>query len=212
MDTTLTQLIDDALAGRRLLDHPFYIRWQTGQLRDGELRSYAEQYRFFERRLPLFLTELSERLDAGPSRDFVIANLADEVGPPSHVDLFDHFANAVGANDVEVSPAMALLLDAYATALDEGAEVALAGLVAYETQGAAIADTKRDGLIDHYGVSGDGLDFWATHGSVEDDHAKWTIDALEGLDPSPDVVRRGVSLVANAWWDFLSEREDLVTP
>jgi pyrroloquinoline quinone (PQQ) biosynthesis protein C len=209
MDTTLNHQIDDALDGRRLLTHPFYVRWQAGELGHDELRSYAEQYGFFERRLPQFLTELSQRLDPGPIRDAVVANLDDEVGPPSHVELFALFADAVGARDAAISPAMAALLEAYRTALDEGADVAMAGLVAYERQGAAIANTKRGGLLDHYGVRGDGLEFWSAHGTVEDDHARWTLEALEELEPTTEAVQRGVGLVADAWWDFLNERESL---
>src|ERR1700722_11629215 len=34
----------DALAGRQLLAHPFYRRWEAGTLVDGELAAYAEQY------------------------------------------------------------------------------------------------------------------------------------------------------------------------
>ena len=210
MDTSLTDIVNGSLDGRRLLTHPFYARWQAGALLDGELRGYAEQYRHFERYLPEFLAVLAGRLESGPARDAVAANLDDETAPPSHLELFELFANAVGARDAQASPAMAALLDAYATALDEGADVALAGLVAYECQGAAIADTKRTGLVEHYGVGGVGLDFWSVHGTLEDDHATWTLEALEALDASPAAVERGVDLVANAWWNFLSEREDLV--
>ena len=211
MDTTRTQQIEMALEGRRLLDHPFYVRWQAGELRDTELRTYAEQYRFFERQFPTFLTALSELLAPGPARDAVLANLHDETSAPSHLELFDDFANAVGADDAEITPAMAALLNAYTQVLDEGADVALAGLVAYELQGAAIAETKRDGLERHYGVSGDGLEFWTVHGSIEDDHACWTLDALDSIEAPEGAVNRGVSLVGNAWWDFLDERETMAT-
>ena len=209
MDTTRTRRIDDALDGCRLLDHPFYVRWQAGELREGELRSYAEQYRHFERALPIFLTSLAALLEPGSARDAVAANLVDEVGPPSHLDLFERFSDAVGARDAEATPAMRSILEAYDSALHEGADVALAGLAAYESQGAEVADTKRDGLIRHYGVTDAGLDFWTAHGSLEDDHARWTIEALDALDATPEAIRRGVELVGGAWWDFLSEREAL---
>ena len=48
MTNTVTALLDQALEGRRLLDHPFYRRWENGELIEGELQHYAEQYRFFE--------------------------------------------------------------------------------------------------------------------------------------------------------------------
>src|ERR1035438_6629214 len=56
----------------------------SGALSTDELKGYAEQYRFFERNLPLFLVDLSDQLIAGPTRDAILANLNDEVAPPSH--------------------------------------------------------------------------------------------------------------------------------
>ena len=83
MTNTVTALLDQALEGRRLLDHPFYRRWENGELIEGELQHYAEQYRFFEANLPLFLSELASRLPEGAALDAVRANLRDEVAAPS---------------------------------------------------------------------------------------------------------------------------------
>lgn len=68
----------DALAGRRLLDHPFYRRWERGEVSEAELASYAAQYRHFEAYLPGFLAQLVAGLPEGEARDLVAANLADE--------------------------------------------------------------------------------------------------------------------------------------
>lgn len=209
MRNSIEALVHHSLDGRRLLTHPFYVRWEEGALSSDELTAYAEQYRFFEAYLPEFLTELASRLDEGPTRDAVLANLADEIADPSHLVLFDRFAEAYGAGDAVISPAMALLLAAYRTALDEGVDVALAGLLAYEEQGAEIAVSKRDGLVRHYGGVSPAIDFWAVHGSLEVDHAEWTARALESLSPREDSVARGIDLVGGAWWEFLGEREAL---
>jgi len=45
---------------------------------------------------------------------------------------------------------MANLVDSYAQALLRGSASGLAGLFAYESQGAAIADSKAAGLNKHY--------------------------------------------------------------
>jgi pyrroloquinoline quinone (PQQ) biosynthesis protein C len=82
-------------------------------------------------------------------------------------------------------------------------------LLAYEEQGANIAVSKKDGLARHYGGTSTAVDFWTVHGSVEDEHAKWTLEGLEALSPSEDSVASGLDLIARAWWDFLTERESL---
>jgi pyrroloquinoline quinone (PQQ) biosynthesis protein C len=171
------------------------------------LTHYAEQYRFFEAMMPSFLQGIVEQLGDGPARDLVSANLVDEVTPPSHLELFALFARHYGARDAEASPAMAHLLEAYATVLTQGPARALAGLLAYESQGAAVADTKGAGLAAHYGASEDALIFWHQHGSIEGDHASWTVDALASLDPDLDDVAEGARIVGDAWWAFLDERD-----
>jgi pyrroloquinoline-quinone synthase len=211
MRNSIEALVHRSLEGRRLLTHPFYVRWEEGALSRDELTAYAEQYRFFEAYLPEFLTALSGRLEDGPARDAVLANLNDETADPSHLSLFDQFAQAYEAHDVSISPAMNALLLAYQTALDEGAAVAVAGLLAYEEQGAEIAVSKREGLIRHYGGHSPAIDFWTVHGAMEGDHARWTLEGLAALAPPEESVMRGVGLVGGAWWDFLSERDALAS-
>ena len=209
MNADLQNRFDDALAERQLLAHPFYRRWEAGTLAPSELTQYAEQYRFFEAMLPSFLQGILDQLPDGAARDLVEANLIDEVSPPSHVELFALFARHYGAKDVEVSPAMARLLDAYDQVLAQGPTHALAGLLAYESQGAAVADTKGEGLAAHYGATEEALVFWHEHGSIEGDHAAWTFDALASRTPNLEDVAAGARTVGDAWWAFLDERESL---
>jgi len=211
MATSVEDVLLEALQGRQLLNHPFYKRWEAGELHDGELKLYAEQYRHFERTLPEFLAKLVKILPEGSAKKLVEENLADEVGPPSHIELFQRFALAVGADDAAISPAMSALLGAYDEVLSRGGEWGLAGLLAYESQGAAIAVSKAEGLRQHYDVSDENVTFWRLHGELEDDHANWTLDALAELAPDLENVREGVGLVADAWWTFLDEREALVS-
>lgn len=208
MDTSIDSIVRDALVGRLLLTHPFYRRWEEGDLAPEELARYAEQYRHFESFLPEFLGQLAEVLD-GKARDAVLDNLSDEVGEPSHLTLFEQFAAAYGADRVEASPAMSALLECYRTALHEGGATAMGALVAYEAQAAEIAQSKHDGLVTHYGGAAPAIDFWAVHGLLEQEHAKWTMDALSSMSPREEQIRRGVDLVADAWWRFLDERESL---
>lgn len=210
MTNTVTALLDQALEGRRLLDHPFYRRWEAGALHEGELQHYAEQYRYFEAHLPLFLAELAGRLPEGPAQAAVNANLRDEVAPPTHLDLFESFARFYGATNAEISPAMQTLIDEYRDVLATSDVAAIAGLLAYEAQGAAIADTKAEGLRVHYGANDSATNFWDVHGSVEADHAAWTMDALASLGGDDAAIVAAARRIADAWWNFLSERDELI--
>jgi pyrroloquinoline-quinone synthase len=211
MTTSVQDVLLETLQSRQLLSHPFYKRWEAGELHEGELKLYAEQYLYFERMLPEFLSKLAKILPNGRAKDLVQENLADEVGPPSHIELFQRFAMALGADDAAISPAMSALIGTYDDVLSRGVEWGLAGLLAYESQGAPIAVSKAEGLRRHYGVSEEDVTFWQLHGELEDNHANWTLDALAELDPERETVREGVGLVADAWWSFLDEREALVS-
>jgi pyrroloquinoline-quinone synthase len=207
MNADLETCVRESLADRQLLEHPFYRRWEAGELSREELTRYAEQYRHFEAMMPDFLAALADHLDPGIARDFVEANLRDEVTPPSHLELFDRFAAAYGATDTPPSPAMEALLSAYREVAECGPVSALAGLLAYESQGAAVADSKGAGLAQHYRAPHGALDFWIQHSSIEGDHAQWTLDALDSLEGNLDVVRSAARTIAEAWWGFLDERE-----
>jgi hypothetical protein len=45
---------------------------------------------------------------------------------------------------------------------------------------------------------------------VEDDHARWTLEALDGINPDPLEAEAAARLIGGAWWEFLDER-DLVS-
>jgi pyrroloquinoline-quinone synthase len=211
MSTPICDALQDALTGRQLLTHAFYQRWEAGELAEGELAAYAEQYRTIERELPVTLAAIVRELPAGSARGLVQANLADELGQPApHTELFESFARRAGAADeVAPTPATAALLSAVRTAAVSNPVAALAMVAAYEVQAADIAASKSDGLRRHYGFTPEGTRFWDVHVTQETDHASWSIDALESLGADPDVVRAAAKVAADAWWDFLSERDAL---
>ena len=201
----------EALAGRHLLTHPFYRRWEAGTLGEGELAAYAEQYRHMERELPVTLAAIAGALPEGSARTLVEANLADELGDPcSHAALFETFARAVGAApDAAPSTATRAMLAMIRSAAAKDPVAALAMVAAYEVQAADIASSKADGLRQHYGMDADGTGFWDVHSTQEVEHAKWSMHALADLEADPVVVQAAAQVAADGWWDFLSEREEL---
>jgi pyrroloquinoline-quinone synthase len=201
-----TALIETSLEGRRLLGHPFYRRWEAGELTAGELADYAAQYAHVEACLPGVLAETADALPEGAARDAVRATLADEQGRPvSHVELFAGFSRAVGARSAAPTPATEALVDVYRTAARPVGALAVLG--AYEVQAAAIARTKADGLRAHYGLDDTGTAFWDVHAALEETHAAWTADALADLGADSADVAREARRSADAWWAFLDERE-----
>ena len=205
---TIHSALRTSIATLRLLEHPFYRRWQAGELLLEELAGYASQYRHFEAMLPDFLGDLVSTLPDGKARRAVEANLADELGDPTpHLELFDRFANAVGAEPAAPSPLTADLLAAYDEVGTKGPVFAIAGLLAYESQASEIARSKAEGLRSHYGIGDESTSFWDRHATVEVDHTRWSFEALASLNADPTTVSWAAGVVAEAWWGFLDERE-----
>jgi len=215
--TAIAEAIEVALVGRMLLTHPFYRRWEAGELVPGELDTYARQYRSFEAALPEILSGVTRRLvadGAADVADLVQRNLDDELGHPEpHLALFDRFAVAVSVQDPStgagtgVGPAADALVTTYTDLVEEGPVTALSALAAYETQASAIAASKAEGLRRFYGIDDEGAAFWDVHATMDADHGEWAIDALVQLKADPEVVGKAARRAADAWWAFLDERE-----
>jgi pyrroloquinoline-quinone synthase len=205
IDAVLVEVLRD----RRLLAHPFYRRWEAGTLQRGELAAYAAQYRHFEAALPDVLAHVVAQVDDPTARGLVQHNLDDELGVPApHLELFEGFAEAVGAPDsAQATPATVALVGMYASVADESPVAALAALGAYEVQASEIASSKADGLRARYGVTGAGTRFWDVHSAADEAHGQWIVDALASLASDPDEVREAATAAASAWWAFLDERE-----
>jgi pyrroloquinoline quinone (PQQ) biosynthesis protein C len=216
IDTTGRQALAGAVAraleSRALLAHPFYRRWEAGRLEAGELAEYAVQYRAFEAALPLVLEKLVGALTAEGRNDaaaLVGRNLADELGRPEpHLALFDRFAAGLGGDTARAAgPAATALVATYEELVDDRPEAALAGLAAYETQAAAIAASKADGLRRFYGADPVACEFWDVHATMDADHGEWTVDALTRCGADPALVFGAARRAADAWWSLLDERE-----
>jgi pyrroloquinoline-quinone synthase len=206
---TLTPDIHATIAGRELLAHPFYRRWEEGQLRDGELAEYATQYEHFERQLPRTLAAIVISSGPGAVRNAIRANLDDELGTPCpHVELLGTFIDAVGATPAEPTDATASLVSLYSTAPDKSVAFALGVVAAYEVQSAEIARSKAEGLRANYGLTSEQTTFWDVHAELETGHAEWVLDAADSVPE--DEFLEGVAASRDAWWAFLDDREAAV--
>ena len=213
MDSALLRAaVTRSIEDRLLLEHPFYRRWEAGTLESSELAAYAEQYRFVERALPLVLAGIEAGLDEGPARQLVSANLADELGRPvAHTELFESFADAVGARpQTPATGATEALVATQLAAARVGPRAGLGVLAAYELQAADIAESKGVGLRARYGFDDRGSRFWDVHATMEAAHADWSIDALAAMVDTPAElaeVAEWATAGAEAWWAFLDDRQ-----
>lgn len=205
---SMLDAVNSGISGKRLLDHPFYRRWEAGTLQEGELGSYAEQYRHIERTLPTVLTSIMQALPAGPSRDLVYQNLDDELNSPmAHVELFETFATCANAkSNVEPTASTRALVELQLSSAISDPIAGLSVLAAYEIQAGEIARSKGDGLRKHFGFDGTGTQFWDVHTEMEDSHAYWSLEALAMLGADVLKVSAFAKLAANSWWEFLDER------
>jgi pyrroloquinoline-quinone synthase len=166
----LFEQVDAARERWNVLRHPFYVRWEAGELSRDELAFYAGEYR----RAVVALADA-----AAASGD--AEHAAEEA---AHVDLWDDFARALDAPlDRDPLPETATCADAWAR--PDRLE-ALAVLYAVESAQPAISATKLDGLVAHYGFSaGDAATrYFVLHAERDVEHARAARTALEGAAPA----------------------------
>jgi pyrroloquinoline-quinone synthase len=181
VSSAVLQGIDDAIARRNLLQHPFYQDWQAGTLSRERLRFYATQYYWHVEAFSGHLKALADRAN-DTLREIVLENLAEEENPAGpHSKLWRDFASAVGVSEEVLwttapLPAVEVLVDTYTKICGERSlEEAVAALYAYEAQVPEIATTKMDGLRRHYNLASEkGLAYFGVHEEADRVHrAAW---------------------------------------
>jgi pyrroloquinoline-quinone synthase len=204
--------IDRIISEWHLLKHPFYQRWQAGQVQKSVLRSYAAQYYSYESALPTFLEAALSHLDGGPAREAIEENLRDEAGGlEPHPELWLRFAEGLGLGREEVLESQPLprtrnLVETYAALCDRGADEALGAIYAYEAQFSQVAAAKADGLRRFYDVTDErALAFFDLHATIDDWHASALRSALHESEPAVESVH----LAVEAWWGMLDQFEAL---
>ena len=152
--------IDNDIAEKHLLKHPFYLAWTRGELRREALSDYARQYYHHVAAFPTYLSAVHANCDDPATRKQLLSNLMDEeAGSPNHPELWLKFAEGFGLSDVDVrntdkQPETKRLIDAFRSVCANGSTgEGLAALYAYEGQIPAICESKIDGLKKHYTAS-----------------------------------------------------------
>jgi pyrroloquinoline-quinone synthase len=174
--------IDAARERWNVLEHPFYTRWERGELTRDELARYAGEYRHAV--VALARAARTARLHA------------DEEA--AHIALWDEFASALGSDGHEPLPQTRCCATAWAAADDEVGAAAI--LYAIEAGQPAISETKLRGLVEHYGFRDDSpaVEYFTVHGERDHEHAAEARTALEGSE-DPRLVRIAEAALAANW-------------
>src|SRR3981081_3245385 len=95
--------IDNDIAEKHLLKHPFYLAWTRGELSKEALTDYAQQYYHHVAAFPTYLSAVHAKCDDQPTRKQILSNLIDEeAGDPNHPELWLQFAESLGTTRDEV--------------------------------------------------------------------------------------------------------------
>jgi pyrroloquinoline-quinone synthase len=153
--------LDEARRRRNILEHPFYTRWEHGELSRNDLAEYAGEYRHAVVALA-GAAEAAAPLAGGEHAE-------EERG---HVALWDDFAAALDA-ELERPPRPETQRCAGAWTSAQDPLEALAILYAIEAGQPDVSRTKLTGLVDHYGFeeNGAGTAYFRLHSQLDHEHA-----------------------------------------
>ncbi|HEX3510145.1 MAG TPA: iron-containing redox enzyme family protein [Solirubrobacteraceae bacterium] len=184
----IVDLLDRARARIDVLEHPFYVRWNAGELSASELALYAGEYR----RAVVALAGASDSAAACAPPEHAAGLRAHAREETAHVALWDEFAAACGASDAETLPETAECEGAWRAG--EGLLEHLAVLYVLEAGQPQISQTKLDGLRRHYGFSEEGpaTEYFRVHRTRDVDHAAAAaslIEALLAVEPEPQAAQ-----------------------
>ncbi|MEO5721205.1 MAG: CADD family putative folate metabolism protein [Chthoniobacterales bacterium] len=206
--------IDQQIAGKHLLTHPFYLAWTRGELSKEALTDYAQQYYHHVAAFPTYLSAVHSKCDDQPTRKEILNNLIDEeAGEPNHPELWLQFAESLGTSREEVraaaqQPETTALIETFRSVCgEEKTADGLAALYAYESQIPAVSESKIDGLKKHYGFENPkGYEYFSVHVEADREHAAAEREMLEThvTDENAPSVSASVDRVLTALWNLLS--------
>ena len=206
--------IDNDIAAKHLLKHPFYLAWTRGELSMEALADYARQYYHHVAAFPTYLSAVHAKCEDQNTRKQLLNNLIDEeAGSPNHPELWLKFAEGLGVSEGDVrnatrEPETKNLIDTFRSVCrDESTAESLAGLYTYESQIPAICESKIDGLRKHYGfMNPEHYQYFTVHIEADREHSATERRMLSRYVTNRNVesVRASVNRVLDALREMLS--------
>jgi len=186
MQNQLLLEIDNKIAAKSLLQHPFYIAWTKGMLSRETLADYAQQYYHHVAAFPTYLSAVHARTEDQPTRRMILANLMDEeAGSPNHPELWLMFAGSLGLTTEGIKaaslyPETQMLIDCFRNECGKGPVEGLTALYCYESQIPAVSESKIAGLKEFYGMNDPkGLAYFKVHIEADKVHSAVERTCLE---------------------------------
>jgi len=203
--------IDNDIAEKNLLKHPFYLAWARGELSKDALTDYAGQYYHHVAAFPTYLSAVHAKCDDQSTRKQILSNLIDEeAGSPNHPELWKQFVASLGVDNVdgEKEPETKNLIETFRSVCrDKSTAEGLAALYAYESQIPAICESKIDGLKKYYGFNDPkGYEYFSVHIEADKEHSAVEREMLAAKVDNQNIgsVRASVNRVLDALWEMLS--------
>ena len=180
----------EAVADRwNVLHHPFYRRWECGELTRDELAYYAGEYRHAVVALAGLAASASDE-----------GHAAEEA---AHVDLWDDFARAL---DADLDRAPRTETEACVAAWSGTGVEGAAALYAIESAQPEISKTKLEGLTRWYGFEPEtkGTRYFELHSERDHEHAELSRRVLERADADDsDRIVAAAERALRANWELL---------
>lgn len=179
MTTSLTQL-DDTIRSRGLLTHYFYEhKWNNGELTKEELQKYAKEYFHLAKAVPGIVSRVKDRAIERGMKDMlpeIESNIKEET---EHIELWKRFAKSLDVSEAELEnyephkltkEAVTELENLATSSLEDG----VTAMYAMELTLPEIAQSKKDGLCEHYNLtSEDAHIYFDEHLNEEEHFAVW---------------------------------------
>ena len=207
----------ESIADLHLLKHPFYKRWEQGELKQEELKEYAENYYHHVKAFPRYISAAHSNCEDLAKRKILLENLADEEGlsGTDHPELWLRFAEGVGVpkeniKSSNVKEVIENVIETFLSNSQSSYEEGLASLYAYEYQIPEIAETKIKGLRDFYGVNEErALSFFEVHKTADVFHRAACEKLLDKFNNDDQVLaKKAARKSAQVLWDFLTYMEE----
>ena len=161
--------IDEVRARWNVLNHPFYLRWERGDLTRADIAFYAGEYRHA-------VVALADAAAVGGEAEHAVEEGA-------HIQLWDDFAAELDA-PLDREPTIETRECAAAWRAEDSLE-ARAVLYAVESGQPDISRTKLTGLVDHYGFAAGtkGTGYFELHSDKDHEHAAASAEVLRQAAP-----------------------------
>ncbi len=204
--------LNNRLDKLHLLNHPFYVAWEQGELTQEILQDYAEQYYQHIKAFPRYISATHSMCEDIEKRKILLDNLSDEEDlNKDHPMLWKQFALAAGADEssldlVKQEYFTSDLIENFFRLSRSSYAEGLGALYAYERQVPEIAETKIKGLIDHYNISTDqGLEYFVVHKDADVLHREQSEKLMLQLNKEEQVLAEEAALsTGHMLWNFLS--------